>query len=84
MSNSKKPKLSEIRALQAQVIHTDEDFTQLLHTYLPHLLDLVARTGKAFDKYCAHDATCNHRDIFEPRCDCGLEEARELLKELEL
>lgn len=73
----KKSKLSEIRV-------RDQSAPGGARFDVPYLLDLVERLGKALDKYCAHDATCNHRDIFEPRCDCGLEETRALLKELEL
>jgi len=81
-------KLSEIRLLQAQAIHTDEDFTQLLHTDIPHLLKLVERLGKAllrfadgpFCNYCSimfeNDGSITHED------KCPVPQARALLLEI--
>lgn len=91
MSDSKKPTVSEIRALQAQAIHTDEDFTQLLHTDIPYLLDLVSRMGEVID---ATIVWCGDEPFY--RTQGGVPQkmpekvarvvrpARELLKEIEL
>ena len=79
MSDSKKPTLSEIRLLQAQAIHTDEDFTQLLHTDIPYLLDLVERLGILLGWYRDNCPDCD--DDNEKYCT-PCKEARALLLEI--
>jgi len=98
MTDTKKPTLSEIRALRAQAIYTNQDFTQLVHTDIPYLFDLVARMEKALlwslrelgdemgfaedDPVPIHD--CPSPDDPENKCTFhdGFTEARALLEEL--
>ncbi len=76
MSDSKKPKLSEIRA---RVENTTITPPPPLDD-IPYLLDLVDRMGKALDKYGDHLVGCNV--IESDPCNCGLCEARALLEEI--
>ena len=82
MSDTKKPKLSEIRAREQAVPWTVEaiaEFMKHAKTDIPHLLNLVSRMGKALEEYGDHSGAC---DVSNTACTCGWEEARALLEEV--
>ncbi|KKL68655.1 hypothetical protein LCGC14_2122770 [marine sediment metagenome] len=73
MSDSKKPKVSEIRAHYEGMVAKD--------TAAFYLLDLVKRLGEALEEYGDHALNC---DIGPGPCTCGWEETRALLEEIKL
>ena len=76
-------KLSEIKLLRAQAIHTDEDFNQIVHEHIPHLLELVERLGKLAELVLVETNPVNV--LGPPVVTHEMEQkARALLKELEL
>ena len=90
MSDSKKPKLSEIRAALEQAIAkcgwvSDVAYGMRSRTNnVPYLLDLVKRLGEVLEKRAAQHADgfiCRSYDS-EWSCTCGTEEARALLLEI--
>jgi hypothetical protein len=75
--SSKKPTVSEIRALEQKF--RDAHFSCDARIHVPHLLDLVKRLGKTLERHGRHLAICDY--VHRP-CDCGWEEARALLLEI--
>jgi hypothetical protein len=90
MSDSKKPKLSEIKAWSEMASKREWDIKRI--TYL---LDLVKRMGEYHSKQISRIETllgrmraCNennphHHDLSLSEGEAWVEEARELLKEIE-
>ena len=87
MSDSKKPKLSEIQAREQRVPWTVEAiaaFHNHSKTDIPYLLDLVERLGKSISGYIATHAH-DFVPIEQSDCTCpACIEAGALLEELEL
>ena len=88
MTDTKKPKLSEIRARVDALHgppshHVTTQFEEHAYNDIPYLLDLVKRLGKIIDGLVFR-YHCDHHGDLE---DCHFhkcKEARVLLKELEL
>ena len=88
MSDSKKPTVSVIRAREQaaskglyETTICDGSGEIIKQSDIPCLLDLVKRMGKALEQYGDHEMGCSV--VEDENCDCGWEEARELLKEIE-
>ena len=79
MSDSKKPKLSEIRARAGNPFPSNTG--QMLLVDIPHLLDLVKRMGKTID-HSVHSLHFKHIGNFWNCERLGCKEARALLNEI--